>query len=125
MKHKTEVPGLDNQLYQDQCYYTEEIFKLAQKYGVNVIATNDAHFVRKEDGPVHDRLICLTTNSYIDDPGRLRYTQQEYIKTEEEMLALFPDHPEALANTLEVAEKVESYSIDKLFHRPGSRAAGV
>ena len=113
MKHKTEVPGLDNQLYQDQCYYTEEIFKLAQKYGVNVIATNDAHFVRKEDGPVHDRLICLTTNSYIDDPGRLRYTQQEYIKTEEEMLALFPDHPEALANTLEVAEKVESYSIDR------------
>ena len=113
MKHKTEVPGLDNQLYQDQCYYTEEIFKLAQKYGVKVIATNDAHFVRKEDGPVHDRLICLTTNSYIDDPGRLRYTQQEYIKTEEEMLALFPDHPEALANTLEVAEKVESYSIDR------------
>ena len=113
MKHKTEVPGLDNQLYQDQCYYTEEIFKLAQKYGVKVIATNDAHFVRKEDGPVHDRLICLTTNSYIDDPGRLRYTQQEYIKSEEEMLALFPDHPEALANTLEVAEKVESYSIDR------------
>ena len=113
MKHKTEVPGLDNQLYQDQCYYTEEIFKLAEKYGVKVIATNDAHFVRKEDGPVHDRLICLTTNSFIDDPDRLRYTQQEYIKTEEEMLALFPDHPEALANTLEVAEKVESYSIDR------------
>ncbi|MBO5596472.1 MAG: DNA polymerase III subunit alpha [Bacteroidales bacterium] len=113
MKHKTEVPGLDNQLYQDQCYYTEEIFKLAEKYGVKVIATNDAHFVRKEDGPVHDRLICLTTNSFIDDPDRLRYTHQEYIKTEEEMLALFPDHPEALANTLEVAEKVESYSIDR------------
>ena len=113
MKHKTEVSGLDNQLYRDQCYYTEEIFKLAEKYGVKVIATNDAHFVRKEDGPVHDRLICLTTNSYIDDPDRLRYTQQEYIKTEEEMLALFPDHPEALANTLEVAEKVESYSIDR------------
>ena len=113
MKHKTEVSGLDNQLYRDQCYYTEEIFKLAEKYGVKVIATNDAHFVRKEDGPVHDRLICLTTNSFIDDPDRLRYTQQEYIKTEEEMLALFPDHPEALANTLEVAEKVESYSIDR------------
>jgi len=113
MKHKTEVPGLDNELYRQQCYYTEEIFKLADKFGVKVIATNDAHFVRKEDGPVHDRLICLTTNAYIDDPGRLRYTQQEYIKTEEEMLELFPDHPEALANTLEVADKVESYSIDR------------
>ena len=113
MKHRTEVPGLDNELYKQQCYYTEEIFKLADKYGIKVIATNDAHFVRKEDGPVHDRLICLNTNADIDDPDRLRYTQQEYIKTEEEMLALFPDHPEALANTLEVAEKVESYSIDR------------
>jgi len=113
MKHKTEVPGLDNDLYQKQCYYTDEIFKLAEKYGIKVIATNDAHFVRKEDGPVHDRLICLTTNAYIDDPDRLRYTQQEYIKTEEEMLSLFPDHPEALTNTLEVADKIEVYSIDR------------
>ena len=113
MKHKTEVPGLDNELYRQQCYYTEEIFKLADKYGVKVIATNDAHFVRKEDGPVHDRLICLTTNAYIDDPDRLRYTQQEYIKTEEEMRALFPEHPECIENTLEVASKVESYSIDR------------
>ena len=113
MKHKTEVPGLDNDLYQKQCYYTDEIFKLAEKYGIKVIATNDAHFVNKEDGPVHDRLICLTTNAYIDDPDRLRYTQQEYIKTEEEMHSLFPDHPEALSNTLEVADKIEVYSIDR------------
>ena len=113
MKHPTQVPGLSNDLYEQQCYYTEEIFKLGQKYGVKVIATNDAHFVRKEDGPVHDRLICLTTNSFIDDPQRLRYTQQEYIKTEEEMSALFPDHPEALENTLEVASKIETYSIDR------------
>ena len=113
MKHKTEVPGLDNDLYEKQCIYCEEIFRLAQKHGIKVIATNDAHFVRKEDGPVHDRLICLTTNSFIDDPDRLRYTQQEYIKTEEEMAALFPDHPEVISNTLEVAGKVEAYSIDR------------
>ena len=113
MKHKTEVPGLDNELYERQCYYCDEIFKLARKYQIKVIATNDAHFVRKEDGPVHDRLICLTTNAFVDDPDRLRYTQQEYIKTEEEMLSLFPDHPEAISNTLEVAEKIESYSIDR------------
>ena len=113
MKHKTEVPGLDNELYKNQCYYTEEIFRLAQKYGVKVIATNDVHFVRKEDGPVHDRLICLTTNAYIDDPDRLRYTQQEYLKSEEEMQALFPEHPEALENTMEIAQKVEVFSIDR------------
>ena len=113
MKHKTEIPGLDNRLYEDQCYYTDEIFKLAEKYGVKVIATNDAHFVRKEDGPAHDRLICLNTNADINDPKRLRYTQQEYIKTEEEMRALFPDHPEAIDNTLEVASKIETYKIDR------------
>ena len=77
------------------------------------MATNDVHFVRKEDGPAHDRLICLTTNAMVDDPGRMRYTQQEYLKSEEEMNALFPDHPEVLANTLEVADKVEVYSIDR------------
>ena len=113
MKHKTEVPKQSNDLYEQQCRYCEEIFRLGEKHGIKVIATNDAHFVLKEDGPVHDRLICLTTNANIDDPGRLRYTQQEYIKTEEEMLSLFPDHPEALANTLEVAAKIESYSIDR------------
>ncbi|MBR1705631.1 MAG: DNA polymerase III subunit alpha [Bacteroidales bacterium] len=114
MKHKTEIPGVDNDnLYERQCFYCDEIFRLAEKHGVKVIATNDAHFIRKEDGPVHDRLICLTTNAYIDDPSRLRYTQQEYIKSEEEMRELFPDHPEALSNTLEVLDKVETYSIDR------------
>ena len=112
MLHKTEVPGLSREVYDNQMIYNKVIFELAEKHGVKVIATNDVHFVRKEDGPVHDRLICLTTNSFVDDPDRLRYTQQEYLKSEEEMLALFPDHPEAIANTLEVLDKVESYSID-------------
>ena len=112
MLHKTEVPGLSREVYDNQMIYNKVIFELAEKHGVKVIATNDVHFVRREDGPVHDRLICLTTNSYIDDPDRLRYTQQEYLKSEEEMLALFPDHPEAISNTLEVLDKVEAYSID-------------
>ena len=112
MLHKTEVPGLSREVYDNQMIYNEVIFQLAEKHGVKVIATNDVHFVRKEDGPVHDRLICLTTNSYVDDPDRLRYTQQEYLKSEDEMLALFPDHPEAIINTLEVLGKVEEYSID-------------
>ena len=112
MLHKTEVPGLSREVYDNQMIYNKVIFELAEKHNVKVVATNDVHFVRKEDGPVHDRLICLTTNSYIDDPDRLRYTQQEYLKSEEEMLALFPDHPEAISNTLEVLDKVETYSID-------------
>ena len=111
--HKTEVPGLALDVYEHQLVANEGIFRLSEKYGIKVVATNDAHFVNKEDGPAHDRLICLTTNALVDDPNRLHYTQQEYLKSEEEMAALFPDHPEVLANTLEVADKVEVYSIDR------------
>ena len=113
MMHKTEVPGLSLDTYNLQKEYCSEIFKLAQKHGVKVVATNDVHFVRKEDGPVHDRLICLTTNANVDDPKRLRYTQQEYLKSKEEMEEIFPDHPEVLANTLEVCDKVERYEINR------------
>ena len=113
MLHKTEVPGLSLEVYEKEKEYDEVIFDLAEKHGVKVIATNDVHFVRKEDGPAHDRLICLTTNAYIDDIDRLRYTQQEYLKTEEEMTALFPDHPEVITNTLEICDKVENYTIDR------------
>ena len=120
MLHKTEVEGLPQEayeriyeVYRQQQTVNPGIFQLAKEYGIKVVATNDAHFINREDGPVHDRLICLTTNANISDPKRLRYTQQEFIKSEEEMAALFPDHPEVLANTLEVADKVEVYSIDR------------
>ena len=111
--HRTEVPGLSLDVYERQSISNQGIFELAEKCGVKVVATNDVHFVDKEDGPVHDRLICLTTNADIDDPKRLRYTQQEYLKSEEEMAALFPDHPEVISNTMEVFGKVESYTIDR------------
>lgn len=113
MMHKTRVPGLPLDVYENQKEYCAEIFKLAQKHGVKVVATNDVHFVRKEDGPVHDRLICLTTNANVDDPKRLRYTQEEYLKSEEEMAEIFPDHPEVISNTMEVFDKVERYEINR------------
>lgn len=113
MLHKTEIPGQSLEVYEGQKTYDEEIFRLAEKHNVKVIATNDAHFVRREDGPAHDRLICLNTNAFVDDVDRLRYTQQEYLKSEEEMRELFPDHPEVLSNTLEVCDKVERYEIDR------------
>ena len=112
MCHKTEVPGLDDEVYRAQMQVNPVLFDLAREEGVKVVATNDVHFINKEDGPAHDRLICLTTNSDIDDPKRLRYTQQEYLKSEAEMAALFPDHPEVIARTLEVADKVALYKID-------------
>ena len=112
-QHKTEIPGQSQEVYERQIIANEGLFELAAKTGTKVVATNDVHFVRKEDGPAHDRLICLTTNTYVDDPDRMRYTQQEYLKSEEEMLDMFYKHPETLSNTLEIAEKVESYKVDK------------
>ena len=111
--HKTQIPGQSQDVYERQLVANEGIFQLAEKTGTKVVATNDVHFVRKEDGPAHDRLICLTTNANIDDPDRMRYTQQEYLKSEEEMLDMFYKHPETLSNTLEVAEKIETFKVDK------------
>lgn len=111
--HRTEIPGQSQEVYERQKIALEGIIELSRKTGVKIVATNDAHFVRKEDGPAHDRLICLTTNAFLNDEKRLRYTQQEYLKSEEEMAALFPDHPEFLANTLEVCDKIEKYTIDR------------
>ena len=111
--HKTQVPGQSQEVYEHQLVANKGIYELAEKTRTKIVATNDVHFVRKEDGPAHDRLICLTTNTYVDDPDRMRYTQQEYLKSEDEMLDLFYEHPEALQNTMEVADKIQSYKIDK------------
>ena len=112
-QHKTRIPGQSQEVYEHQMVANEGIWTLAEKTGTKVVATNDVHFTRKEDGPAHDRLICLTTNANIDDPGRMRYTQEEYLKSEDEMLDMFYQHPEALSNTLEVADKIDSFKIDK------------
>ena len=112
-QHKTLIPGQSQEVYEHQLVANEGIYELAAKTGTKVVATNDVHFVRKEDGPAHDRLICLTTNANLDDPDRLRYTQQEYLKSEDEMLDMFYKHPETLSNTLEVADKIEIFKVDK------------
>ena len=74
--------------------------------------TNDSHFVNEEDAEAHDRLICLATNKYLNDEGRMLYSKQEWLKSTTEMSTLFEDIPEAIDNTLEVASKVEEYDID-------------
>ena len=82
------------------------LIQIAEQVGVKVIATNDFHYLTREDAPVQDVVMCIGTNSKIDDPNRIRMEGSEfYMKTEEEMRALFPYCPEACDNTLEVAEK--------------------
>jgi len=85
---------------------------LSHECGVKLICTNDCHFVDEEDAEAHDRLICLSTNKEVDDESRMLYSKQEWFKTREEMNAVFADFPDALANTCEICDKVECYSID-------------
>ena len=70
------------------------------------------HFVNEADAEAHDRLICLATNHYVNDENRMLYSKQEWFKTSAEMEQMFYDMPEVLANTLEIAAKVEEYDID-------------
>ncbi|MDR1919342.1 MAG: DNA polymerase III subunit alpha [Tannerellaceae bacterium] len=111
-RHPTNNPNADQTTYPKQMEVNKELIALARKHGVKLIATNDVHFVNEEDAEAHDRLICLSTGKDLDDPSRMRYSKQEWMKTTQEMNLLFQDIPEALSHTLEIAEKVEYYSID-------------
>ena len=88
------------------------LLELAKEYGVKVICSNDAHFVDEENAEAHDHLLCLSTGKDLDDPTRMLYTKQEWFKTREEMNDVFHDVPEALSNTLEILDKVETYDIE-------------
>ena len=73
------------------------MLRLGQELGIGVVATNDAHYLRREDAESHDVLLAIGTGSDLDDPKRFRFTGQEsYVKSEAEMRALFPDHPDTL-----------------------------
>ncbi|MBQ2001920.1 MAG: PHP domain-containing protein, partial [Bacteroidaceae bacterium] len=95
---------------QEEC--NKVLIELAKKHNVKLICSNDVHFVDEENAEAHDRLICLSTGKDLDDPNRMLYSKQEWFKTKEEMNAIFSDVPEALSNTIEVLEKVGTYSID-------------
>lgn len=94
-----------------------EIVRIAQELDIKLVATNDSHFISCYDVEAHDALLCIQTGKLISEEKRLRYTGTEYLKSAEEMAWLFRDHlPEdivkvAIANTLEVAAKIEDYNI--------------
>ena len=88
------------------------LIELAKEYGVKLVCTNDSHFVDKENAEAHDHLLCLATGKDLDDPTRMLYSKQEWFKTKQEMNDIFSDVPEALANTVEILDKVETYCLD-------------
>ncbi len=111
-RHKTNDPDTNMSAYPLEEKANKEILRIAQKHGIKVVCTNDVHFVNQEDADAHERLICLSTGKKMSDTNRLRYTKQEWLKTPEEMANIFSDVPETLENTLEIVNKVETYSIE-------------
>ena len=111
-RHETYDPDADRSAFPLQQKVIEAFKKLSVKYNVKVIATNDVHFINAEDADAHDRLICINTAKDVDDPNRLRYSKQEYLKTEEEMRAIFTDIPEAIDNVADLVAKIEKYKLD-------------
>ncbi|MFQ3609983.1 MAG: DNA polymerase III subunit alpha [Fimbriimonadales bacterium] len=90
----------------EQRQVNQVLVELAQRYRLPLIATNDAHYLHRQDAETHDVLLCVQTGKSINDPNRLKFdTQEFYVKSPQEMHQLFRDHPEALANTLEIAER--------------------
>ena len=112
-RHPSGDPEMDRKVYQDQVYVNSVLMEFAEKHKLKLIATNDAHFINKEDADAHDRLICIGTGKDVDDPNRLRYTRQEWFKTQEEMKKLFADIPEAINNTKEIVDKVEVFELNR------------
>jgi len=93
-------------------------YRLGQELGLPVVATNDAHYLRKDDAEAHDVLLAIGTGKDLDDPNRFRFFGQEsYVKSEAEMQRLFPEHPEVVAETARVAELCE-FDFEKRYFLP-------
>ncbi|WP_320676602.1 DNA polymerase III subunit alpha [Prochlorococcus sp. MIT 1300] len=101
-----------------------EMARISKELDIELIATNDAHYLTKNDVEAHDALLCVLTGKLITDQKRLRYTGTEYIKSQDEMHRLFADHlpskviDKALLNTVSIAEKVEEYKILGKYQMP-------
>ena len=113
-RHEVKDPSIraNRETFPLQQKANKVIIELAREYGVKLVCTNDAHFVDQENAEAHDHLLCISTGKDLNDPSRMLYSKQEWFKTKEEMNAIFSDVPEALANTTEILDKIEFYSLD-------------
>ena len=111
-RHKATVPRANHEAYKMQQIANVKLIEYSKKYNIKLICTNDVHFVDEENAEAHDRLICLSTGKDLDDPKRMLYSKQEWMKTRAEMNEVFADIPEALSNTVDICNQVEFYTID-------------
>ena len=113
-RHEVTNPTQEanRETYEVQKRVNPVLIDLAKKHGIKLICSNDSHFLNEDDAEAHDLLLCLSTGRDLNDPNRMRYSKQEWFKTKAEMNAVFGDIPEALANTCEILDKVETYDLE-------------
>ncbi len=108
-----EIFGRENFFIEIQYHGMEQevkankgLIELAKKYNIGLVATNDAHYLTREASEFHDILLCIQMSKTVDDPSRMKFFGQEfYLKSPEEMAKLFPEYPEAMSNTVKIAER--------------------
>ena len=104
---------------QEQKQILPDLYRLSEETGIPLVATNDAHYIRRENAEAQDVLMCIQTAKTLDDPNRMKFeTEEFYIKSEEEMRSLFPEHPEALENTAKIAEQCSMEFHFGTYHLP-------
>ena len=110
-RHQTFKENANREVFVEQEKVNKVLVELARKHGIKLVATNDVHFTFEDDAEAHDRLICVSMQKKFAEP-RMHYTKQEWLKTPSEMAEIFKDIPEAIANTQEILDKVEFYTIN-------------
>ena len=111
-RHETKRPGANRETFKLQTKINPILIDLAHEYGVKVICSNDSHFLNKDEADAQDCWMCMHTEKKIDDKDRIRFSKQEWLKSPEEMEAIFCDIPEALENTQKIVDKIELFDID-------------
>ena len=113
VKEHLEIFGRENYFLEIQNHGIPEekkankgLVELAEKYGIGLVATNDAHYLKKEDSDYHDVLLCIQMGRLVTDTDRMKFPSDDYyVKSPEEMAELFADYPEAIENTLKIADR--------------------
>ena len=97
---------IQNHFLDDDKPATQGLVRLSEEIGAPLVATNDAHYIKRSDAKAHDVLLAIQTGSTVDDENRMRFANDEfYLKSESEMMELFPEHPEAIENSHKIAER--------------------
>ena len=111
-RHKPIEIDSNSETYHLQMNVNAHLKQMSVKFGIKTICTNDVHFMYKEYADAQELMIRLSSNNKSNNPNLISYTKQEWFKTTEEMNSLFEDEQESLANTIEILDKVEEYSIN-------------